>query len=121
MRILQLLQHLDIIQLDVQELVDGSEGALDGDVVFKFDGDLVVDEGFEETVGLWVLAGGSFGGRIWLERGRGVVVLGGRRVVLRGRRGEGGAGGEADLKKSMASERSFSGRHGEGMRNGLMT
>lgn len=52
MRILQLLQHLDIIQLDVQELVDGFEGALDGDVVFELDGDLVVDEGFEETVGV---------------------------------------------------------------------
>ena len=52
MRILQLLQHLDIIQLDVQELVDGFEGAFNGDVVFEFDGDLVVDKGFEETVGV---------------------------------------------------------------------
>lgn len=52
MRIFQLLQHLDIIQLDVQELVDGFEGAFDGDVVFELDGDLVVDEGFEEAVGV---------------------------------------------------------------------
>lgn len=58
MRILHLLQHLDIIQLDVQELVDGFEGAFDGDVVFEFDGDLVVDEGFEEAVELWVLVWG---------------------------------------------------------------
>ena len=50
MRILQLLQHLDIIQLYIQELIDGFEGAFDGDVVFEFDGYFVVDEGFEETV-----------------------------------------------------------------------
>ena len=49
MRILHLLQHLDIIQLDVEELVDGFEGAFDGDVVFELDGDFVVDEGFEEA------------------------------------------------------------------------
>ena len=49
MRILHLLQHLDIIQLNIEELVDGFKGAFDGDVVFELDGDFVVDEGFEEA------------------------------------------------------------------------
>ncbi len=49
MRIFNFLQHLNIIQLDVEELVDGFKGAFDGDVVFKLDGDFVVDEGFEEA------------------------------------------------------------------------
>ena len=71
MRILQLLQHLDIVQLDVQELVDGFEGALDGDVVFELDGDLVVDEGFEETVGVGGLDWGFVGGQDLVGKGGG--------------------------------------------------
>lgn len=49
MRISRLLDDADIVELDVQELVDGLEGAADGDVVFELDGDGVVDEGFEEA------------------------------------------------------------------------
>lgn len=50
MRIFHFLKYLNIIQLDVEELVDGFQGAFDGDVVFELDGDFVVDEGFEEAV-----------------------------------------------------------------------
>lgn len=39
----------DLVQLDVEELVDGLEHAGDAEVVLELDGDLVVDEGFEET------------------------------------------------------------------------
>ena len=50
MRILQLLQHADIIELDVEELVHGFECAFDADVVFELDDDFLVHERFEETV-----------------------------------------------------------------------
>ncbi|KAL8665556.1 MAG: hypothetical protein Q9168_007668, partial [Polycauliona sp. 1 TL-2023] len=42
--------NLDIIQLDIEELINGFEGPFDGDVILQLDGDFVVDEGFEETV-----------------------------------------------------------------------
>ena len=51
MRILQLFNHLYIIELDVQELVHGFQYTLDGDVIFKLDGDFVVDKGLEEARG----------------------------------------------------------------------
>jgi len=51
MRIPQLLNNTNVVEFDVEELVDGLEGAADGDVVFELDGDGVVDEGFEEAVG----------------------------------------------------------------------
>ena len=63
MRILQLLDDLDLIELDVEELVDGFEDAADGDIVFELDGHFVVDEGFEE-------AGGKKGVSFALMRGR---------------------------------------------------
>ncbi len=50
MRIPQLLNNTNVVEFDVEELVDGLEGAADGDVVFELDGDGVVDEGFEEAV-----------------------------------------------------------------------
>lgn len=50
MRKLHLLNDADVVEFDVQELVDGLEGAADGEVVFELDGDGVVDEGFEEAV-----------------------------------------------------------------------
>ena len=50
MRILQLLDDADVIELDVEVLVDALEGAADGDVVFELDGDFMVDERFEEAV-----------------------------------------------------------------------
>lgn len=49
MRILQLILQLNIIQLDIQELVDGFEGAFDRDVVLELDGHFMVDEGLEEA------------------------------------------------------------------------
>lgn len=48
-RVLQLVDHLHILELDVKELIDGFEGAADGDVVFQLDGYFAVDEGFEEA------------------------------------------------------------------------
>jgi hypothetical protein len=37
-RVFQLVQHGDVVELDVQVLVDGFKGAADGNVVFKLDG-----------------------------------------------------------------------------------
>ena len=50
MRVLELLEDLDVVELDVEVLVDALEDAADLDVVLELDGDLVVDEGFEEAV-----------------------------------------------------------------------
>lgn len=49
MRVLNLLEHLNIVQLDVQELINRFESPFDRDVVLKLDGDLVIDKGFEEA------------------------------------------------------------------------
>lgn len=49
MRILELLDDLDVIELDVEVLVHTLENALELDVVFQLHGDLVVDESLEET------------------------------------------------------------------------
>lgn len=48
-RILELFDDLDVVELDVEELVDALEHAPDLDVVLELDRDLVVDEGFEEA------------------------------------------------------------------------
>ena len=48
-RVLDLLEHLDVVELDVEVLVDALEDAADLDVVLELDGDLVVDQGFEEA------------------------------------------------------------------------
>lgn len=50
MRVFDLIHHLNVIELDVQELVDRLEGAADRDVILELHGDLVIDEGFEEAV-----------------------------------------------------------------------
>lgn len=50
MRVLVQVQDIHIVQLDVQVLVDRFEGAADTNVVFEFDGDGLVGEGFEEAV-----------------------------------------------------------------------
>lgn len=53
MGILELLNHRDLIKLDVEILIDALQNAADLDVILEFDRDLVVDECFEETnVGL---------------------------------------------------------------------
>ena len=39
----------NLVELDVEELVDGLQHAGDAEVVLELDGDLMVDEGFEET------------------------------------------------------------------------
>lgn len=48
--ILELLEHLDVVELDVEVLIDALEDAADLDVVLELDRDLVVDEGLEEAV-----------------------------------------------------------------------
>lgn len=53
-RVLELLDHLNVLELDIEILVDALEDAADADVVFELDRDLVVDEGFEEAF-YWVL------------------------------------------------------------------
>ena len=42
-RILEVLNHRDVVQLDVEVLVDRFEGAADLDIVLELDGDFVVD------------------------------------------------------------------------------
>lgn len=49
MRILQLIHELNVVQLDIQELVDGLEGAFDRNVVLELDGHFVIDESLEEA------------------------------------------------------------------------
>ena len=51
-RVVELVQDLDVLKLYVEELIDGFEGPFDGDVVFEFHGNFVVHEGFEEAVTL---------------------------------------------------------------------
>lgn len=50
MRVLVEVEHVDVVELDVQVLVDGLEGAADADVVFELDGYGLVGEGFEEAL-----------------------------------------------------------------------
>lgn len=50
MRVLQLLDYLDLVELDVEVLVHALEGAAELDVVLELDGDLLVDERLEEAV-----------------------------------------------------------------------
>lgn len=49
MWVLDFLEHLDVIQLNVQILVDALENAAYLDIVLELDRDLMVDEGFEEA------------------------------------------------------------------------
>ena len=50
MRVLQLLYHRDIVELDVEVLVDRFQGSADLDVVLELDGDLMVDKSLEEAI-----------------------------------------------------------------------
>lgn len=50
MRVFIQIEDVDIIELDVEVLVDGFQGATDADVIFQLDGDGLVREGFEEAV-----------------------------------------------------------------------
>jgi hypothetical protein len=49
MRVLDLLQNLNIVELDVEVLVDALEDTTDLDIILELDRDLVVDEGFEKA------------------------------------------------------------------------
>lgn len=49
MRILQFFDDLDVVELDVEVLVDGLEGAADGNVVLQLYSDLMVDERLEKA------------------------------------------------------------------------
>ena len=46
----RLVGNYDLIELDVEELVDGFEHARDAEVVLELDCDFVVDERFKETI-----------------------------------------------------------------------
>lgn len=82
MRVLELLDDLDVVELDVEVLVDALEDAADLDVVLELDRDLVVDEGLEEAglfvsgCGVWLgwlagwLAGRELGCQRWVSRFR---------------------------------------------------
>lgn len=63
-RILELLDDGNVIELDVEVLVDALEYAADLDVVFELYSDLVVDESFEEAgrvVSVWMRLVGGLG------------------------------------------------------------
>lgn len=47
--VLELLEHLDVVELDVEVLVDALEDAADLDVVLELDRDLVVNERLKEA------------------------------------------------------------------------
>ena len=66
MRVLHLLDHRDVIQLDVEVLVDALERAADLYVVLELDRDLRVDQGLEEAAGMDVVSCVvSLSGRLW--------------------------------------------------------
>lgn len=50
MRVLELLYHLNIVELDVQVLINRFQRAFDLNVVLELYGDFVVDQGLEEAV-----------------------------------------------------------------------
>lgn len=50
MRIVELVQDLDVLKFNVEELVYGFEGSFNCDVVLKFNGDFVVHKSLEEAV-----------------------------------------------------------------------
>ena len=49
MRVLELVDDADVVELDVEVLVDALERAADADVVLELDRHLVVDERLEEA------------------------------------------------------------------------
>ena len=49
MGILELINHLNVIEFDVEILIHALQDALELNVIFQLNGDLVIDEGFEET------------------------------------------------------------------------
>lgn len=48
-RVLDIIEDPDIVELDVEILVDALEGAANLDIILELDGHLVVDEGLEEA------------------------------------------------------------------------
>ena len=51
MRVLELVDDADVVQLDVEVLVDALERAADADIVLELDRHLMVDERLEKAVG----------------------------------------------------------------------
>ena len=49
MWIFQLVQDNYVVEFDVQVLIDGFEGAADGNVVFQLDRHRLLGQGFEKT------------------------------------------------------------------------
>lgn len=52
--VFELVEHGDVVELDVEVLVDGFQGAADGDVVLELDGYGMVCEGLKEAGGVLV-------------------------------------------------------------------
>lgn len=50
MRVLCQVQHLDVVELDVEVLIDRLQDSTDADVILELDGDGLVGEGLEEAV-----------------------------------------------------------------------
>ena len=49
MRIFELFDYSNVVQLDIKVLVHALQGALYGDIILEFDGDLAVDKRLEEA------------------------------------------------------------------------
>lgn len=50
MRVLDKVQHLDIVKLDVQVLIDGLQDTTNADVVLELDSDGLVSQGLEKAI-----------------------------------------------------------------------
>lgn len=50
MRVLDKVQHFDIVQLDIQVLIDGFQDTPNADIVLEFDRDRLVSQGLEKAV-----------------------------------------------------------------------
>lgn len=49
MRVLELLDNLNVVELDVEVLIHALEGSLELNIVLELHGDLVVDESLKEA------------------------------------------------------------------------
>lgn len=49
MRVFELFDHSDIVELDIQVLIHALQSTLDGDIILQFDRDLAIDKRLEET------------------------------------------------------------------------
>lgn len=79
MRILQFLDHRNVVELDVQVLIHALQSASDGDVILELDSDLMIHQRLEEaeeqhfgvtaSMGVCYRAGRGMSGGVWWFQG----------------------------------------------------